>query len=93
MSKSNTTGHLDVSTTLTTKVAASRLAPTPAPVPSLCMSNDVGSVYNEKTDDEDESSGDQKYKTEECPVKKEEDEAYDLDTDDDESEVVKKVPV
>ena len=57
------------------------------------MSNNVGSVYNEGTDDEDESSGDQKYKTEECPVKKEEDDVYDLDTDDDESEVVKKVPV
>ena len=93
MSKSNTTGHLDVSTTLTTKVAASQSDTSPLHVPSLCMSNNFSSVYNEGTDDEDESSGDQKYKTEECPVKKEEGEAYDLDTDDDESEVVKKVPV
>ena len=49
---------------------------TPVPVPSLCMSNDA---YNKDTDDEDETF--RNYKTEEQPIKKEYDEAYELDTD------------
>ena len=74
------------STASATDTAASNLEQTPVPVPSLCMSNDA---YNKDTDDEDEAL--RNYKTEEQPIKKEYDEAYELDTDDESG--VEKVPV
>ena len=42
---------------VTTKDANSKSNPIiPSPVPSLCTSNNIDSVYNEDTDSEDESS-------------------------------------
>ena len=61
----------------------------PIPVTSSCTSSNVNDAYSKDTDDEDE--GLHNYKTEQHPIKKEYDEAYDLDTDDESG--VKKEPV